>query len=244
MNSNSFSLKPSCPRFNLFSMCLHFVAENISMVDSLRDFPSLVGEELFKKCLELNKFEGASNLNLFTLAYPDEIFTAINFSNHDLIEYSRLLEILPSCHLTELNLYNTDLISNNVNVIELIRCSCNTIEKLGIGANNLNDEFIRKFTLPIRLDLVVFDRLIYLDLSENPRLTHQCLSYLNKFKSLNEVVIDVKPIGLNSFEECKCLDRRKPVIKTDGWMNSIYLSCLKTNASQAIGKADRGIFLK
>src|SRR5579883_868251 len=72
-------LKPQC---NLFSMCLHFVAAHIDIVESLCGFPSLVGECIFRKCAELDKFKGdtaVTNLKIFASAYPDLILRSVDF---------------------------------------------------------------------------------------------------------------------------------------------------------------------
>eukprot|EP00058_Branchiostoma_floridae_P018368 XP_002603857.1 hypothetical protein BRAFLDRAFT_70490 [Branchiostoma floridae] len=65
----------------LFSLCLDFVAENIHMVDSLVDFPELVGHQLFKAVQDTGRFglpgEAARTLGLFCEAYGDLVLSSL-----------------------------------------------------------------------------------------------------------------------------------------------------------------------
>lgn len=219
------ALRPN-NKINLFAMCLDFIAENIDAVESFRGFPSLVGEIIFKRCLDLNKFTQVSNLALFVAAYPDLICPSIDLSHRDLFNYQHLLDVIAPCHISELNLDGSDLVSSGLGLFEFLRSSSHVLRYLSLRSNNLNDNYIRKSTLPVRMGLVRFECLRYINLSNNKRLTSACLVNFDKFGSLNEVLVDFKnTTGL--MRVCKCPANKSVVISSSGWMANLDLSELE-----------------
>lgn len=97
------ALKPSGLRFDLFSMCLDFIADNIDAVESFYRFPSLIAEMIFKRCIDLQKFKQAENLRLFVAAYPDLICESLDLSQRDLYNYTRFLSVISPCRILQLN---------------------------------------------------------------------------------------------------------------------------------------------
>ena len=75
----------------LLSLCTHYVAINICLVDSLTDFPELVGKLLFDAVqatgiLDQPSQLGAKTLQLFSEAYQEAIMNELDFKGvHQLI---------------------------------------------------------------------------------------------------------------------------------------------------------------
>ncbi len=235
-------LKPSSKNnFKLFDMCLTFIATNLEHVDSLIGFPSQIGLLLFKECVKINKFNSPSCLIIFARAYPDLLIESLNLSsssiNNNILQHvSPLITIcclkkldLSSCNLNELN--NFDLISN------LKESSC-SLEYLNLANNKLDENFIRKLTIPQRVNSLNFIKLTHLNLSHNYKLkSFQYLieKYFCRFKSLNEIYfsclkneqqISIKEEDYCSdFKLCKCLLNNN-IIENNGWISYLTFESL------------------
>ena len=74
---------------SLFHQCIHFVAENIDIVDSFIGFPSQVAEQIFKLCVEKRKFmtKHLPSLSLFTSQFGSDLLDTLNLSGKFSLEY-------------------------------------------------------------------------------------------------------------------------------------------------------------
>jgi hypothetical protein len=106
---------------SLFSICIEFVAENISIVESLVGFPDIVGVEIFKSVSKQSHLQNYktdrvhSILQLFTNSYQDAVLSALNLTT-----FPRLL--LEDC-------------------LDLI-CSFTFLYKLDVGDQQLGDKHV------------------------------------------------------------------------------------------------------
>lgn len=219
-------LKPGA-KFNLFSMCLDFIAANIDAVESLDEFPSLIGEIIFKRCIELQKFKQVQNLKLFVSAYPEHICETVDLSYRDLFNYTHFLSVITPCRIVELNLDNSDITSSGLNLFDLLKASSCALQVLSLRSNNLNDDYLRKITLPVRIGQVRFERLRRVDLVDNPRLSSACLVNFEKFTSLEEILVDFKSVT-GQLKACKCPDKINTgmSISSKGWLAPLDLYSL------------------
>lgn len=90
---------------SLFSICLDFVAKNITMVESLCGFPEIVGKELFKRVQINGGFPKGcqQNLQLFCHAYESLVLSKLSLKNRYLeVNEVNYLQCYP--YLTELDL--------------------------------------------------------------------------------------------------------------------------------------------
>lgn len=90
---------------SLFLICLDYVAKNISMVESLEGFPDIVGEELFKKVHQNDRFgSDPKNLKLFCEAYGGLVLSKLNLSSAHILTSNYLEYLQLFVCLTELDI--------------------------------------------------------------------------------------------------------------------------------------------
>jgi hypothetical protein len=240
----------------LFDICLRFVAIHVECVESFHRFPSLIAKQIFSECVTVGRFDLAkamangdestvnSILELFALAYPDELATSLNFKN-DYRLFKALSQSINCFRLRQIDLSNCDLNANGsgINLIDTFGKSMDSLEVLNLSDNSLDNGFIAKFTLPQRLDLNGFTRLVSIDLSANRKLTTACLNYFIKFPMLNEIILSYKDDKLpmrcdtgTKFKLCKCTNYSSDfqhVVENTGWIKSVIEQNNPTQSSQA-----------
>ncbi|CAF0709790.1 unnamed protein product [Brachionus calyciflorus] len=244
-DSINFALKPeNGKKINLFQMCLHFVAKNLEMVDSLVGFPSIVGELLFDECIRIGKFDKNLTISslvqkyvrLFADAYSDIFIESLTLSTRSASIIATVLPIVSLCNLKELCLRDCNLVkileSKDWNLCDLLKNSENTLEILDLSSNNLNDNFIQKFTLKQRIGLANFSKLSILDLSNNfgIRVENNTINLLLKYANLNCILVSiVKKVNFydkkifHDFKNCTCKFKMKLDFSTKGWIKKIPL---------------------
>jgi hypothetical protein len=242
-DSTTFALRPVDGKINLFAMCLRFTAENLHMVDSLDGFPSLVGEILYDECVKCNKFNAKkdslqaveSNLLLFAKTYPDYLIESLDLARQKLI-FNSVKNFLFYCNVYSLNLSKCNLMSLQENLADILKASQSTLNYLNLSGNDLDENFLKKFTLPQRLGYVDFAKLELVDLTDNPELRPNdgIMKYLSKYQSLNEVRLSSKPTAklagsvLYEFKLCVCpsSENNSARSKNSGWIVKINLEDL------------------
>ena len=240
-----YSLKPINNKIKLFDMCLRFVALNLELVDSLVGFPSLIGETLYNECVKCNKFNGKNeaqksieyNLLLFVRAYP-EFAQSLNLVNRRLA-LNNLKPVISHCCIHSLDLSNCDLANFDSNLADILKSSSNTLVNLNLSSNNLDETFLKKFTLSQRLGYVNFAKMETLDLRRNPilRVEDNILKYFVKYESLNQISISASSKFdvansftknvLHAFNICTCIVGSADVnIQSQGWITKISFNDL------------------
>jgi hypothetical protein len=243
----TFALRPlgNGQQLNLFSMCLRFVADNLHLVDSLEGFPSLVGEVLFSECVKCDKFNAKKDsfssveagLVLFAKSYPESLIEKLSLANKKLALNS-LKTVLSLCNIQSLNLSGCSLMSLETNLADILKASQSTLKDLNLSSNELDENFLKKFTLPQRLGYVNFEKLENLDLQDNPDLeSFSNIKYLSKYGSLNRVVLSrrgaplksAKKEDLNGFRICSCPSEktsRMHQLANSGWISRVNIEDL------------------
>jgi hypothetical protein len=255
LNNLDYVLKPiGNKNIRLFDMCLRFIANNIENVDSLIGFPSQIGELLFNECIKIGKFDShlqnsnknsKLNLALFAYAYPDMLIESINLSNIEKFAFLNFQSILSQCLIQNLDLSNVklnEILQNNEKTLcDLLKSSSTTLAYLNLSNNDLDEDFIKKFTLPQRLNYVKFEKLNTIDLSSNVRIQFSqnlIKKYFNKFDSLNEIIIthslnDSKYFNNKDdiYQICNCNHEQTAGLLTTGWISKLSLEkfYLKSN---------------
>ena len=89
---------------SLFLICLDFVAKNITMVESLAEFPDIVGKELFHKVQENEGFVSSpKNLKLFCEAYGELVLSKLSLSSKHILANNYLEFLQFFTFLTEMD---------------------------------------------------------------------------------------------------------------------------------------------
>lgn len=92
---------------SLFNMAMNFIVKNIVLVESLNGFPSLVGEDMFKRFILEGEIEKSVSLlgvfKKFVNAYQDMVLQKLNLSEKLIIlnEHFEVIIVL-SLYITEL----------------------------------------------------------------------------------------------------------------------------------------------
>ena len=253
LSSEEHGLRPT-PGLKLFDMCLMFIGHHVECVEHFKGFPSLIGTMIFNECIKLEKFnadKSASSLIQtillrFANDYPNLLINSINLSGQSKELLLFLQPILAICSIIEINLRDCKLneIREEFNLLNLLANSQSKLEYLNLSDNNLDEEFMQKFTVPQRLLTANFLELTCLDLRANYKLKSlNFLKYLTKYSKLNQVYLSLpkdetidKPFF--GFQQCKCNKTLKSNIKNAGWFEKICLDKLisKTNNSETQGK--------
>lgn len=172
---------------NLYQICKNFIAKNLHLVESLVDFPDVIGNDLFVEALQIQVFHKKPKyLNIFCVAYRSLVLKhlALRHSTVMINENLKFLQCFNS--LTKLDLGHCRLGDSHeylqwIGKMKSLKCLC-------LKDNSLTDIGISSWTLPHRLLNSGPELLRTLDLSCNPRITDLSAKHLVKFghlKSLN-----------------------------------------------------------
>ncbi|KAI8510074.1 Leucine rich repeat containing 42 [Branchiostoma belcheri] len=174
----------------LFSLCLDFVAENIHLVDSLVDFPEMVGHQLFKAVQDTGRFgvpdEAARTLGLFCEAYGALVLSSLTVRGQVLplndylqpgIQYMTALQ--------QLDLSNCGLGDEHGILGEISQMS--SLSQLSLQGNCLSQRGVQRVTLPYKM----FGRgpagMEVFNLADNAELSDKVVGCLVPFKRLRAV---------------------------------------------------------
>jgi hypothetical protein len=264
LKDKTYVLKPIDKKnIKLFDMCLRFIADNIENVDSLIGFPSQIGELLFNECIKIGKFDShsnksnkisKSNLHLFADAYPDMLIESISLSNINKFAFLNFQSILSQCLIHSLDLSNVklnEILQNNeIALSDLLKSSSTSLFYINLSSNDLDEDFLKKFTLPQRLNYVNFEKLATIDLSSNFRIPFSqnlINKYFNKFDSLNKIIITYSlndSMNLNSkdymYRLCNCVNEEATSLSNTGWISKLSIEklYLKSNDDEIKSSAE------
>ncbi len=144
---------------------------------------------------------------------------------------------------------------------EVLKKSQKTLVHLNLSENNIDEDFLQKFTLSQRLKALDFSKLQCIDLSLNYKLKSlDFLRYLTKFSNLNEIHTSIlknetvlvsstnqgrNPVDYFGFKICKC-SARKNEFSNAGWFKNVCVMGLidieKKNIDSVTGKFMNIIF--
>lgn len=145
---------------SLFEITLNYVGEHIEYVQSLEEFPSVVGKVLFeiafRNCaFNFTKYNTSITnyvLSIFIDAYPEDFLTSLNFANRNgllvINGYSDSLYLMMK-YIQELDLSDLQL-GDNHDIFEHF-ANFNKIKSLSLRNNNLSNIALRQLTLPTRM---------------------------------------------------------------------------------------------
>ncbi|XP_035699735.1 leucine-rich repeat-containing protein 42-like [Branchiostoma floridae] len=187
--SSHTSPAKGAPR-KLFSLCLDFVAENIHMVDSLVDFPELVGHQLFKAVQDTGRFglpgEAARTLGLFCEAYGDLVLSSLTVKGQ-VLPLNNYLQpgIQYMTTLQQLDLSNCGLGDDHGILGEISQMP--SLIHLSLQRNCLSHQGVQRVTMPYKM----FGRgpggMEVFSLADNVELNDKVVGCLVPFKSLRAV---------------------------------------------------------
>lgn len=180
----------------LYNICMELVAFNLHHVDSFLGLPALIGEEIFKFALERNQFSMKEQqyeslkqiLLLFLEAYQTEFLHSLNLSNRwkfltfYLDEISILLPSLVNIKLSSCRIGDDHEILYGLGQLHHVK-------SIFLNSNELSDRGIKNLLEKRRRAKVGLEKLEVLDISENNKLTSQCLLYLVSLPSLKCVSV-------------------------------------------------------
>ena len=99
----------------LYQLCLEFVARNIELVESLKGFPAIVGQQLFEKVHKCGGFIDSKmhSLRLFFEAYGELVLKNLSLSAKHVLANEKLPDLLPVSCLRDLDLSHCRLGSDH-----------------------------------------------------------------------------------------------------------------------------------
>ena len=190
-------------------------------------------------------------------AYSNVFVNTLRLRNKEELRYFHpILNV--SSNIRHLDLSNTNLnqllTELGLNLSELLRTSSKELESLNISHNNLDENFVKKFSLPQRLDLINFECLKCLNLSFNPniRVSSDFFGYFKKFGALNEIIlsktqlVDTNKRHFNAF--CACFCNGKDIAlnnlhcQNTGWVSRLNMQTLISNKNEKSTSSAQGIF--
>ncbi|XP_078657304.1 leucine-rich repeat-containing protein 42-like [Branchiostoma floridae x Branchiostoma belcheri] len=174
----------------LFSLCLDFVAENIHLVDSLVDFPEMVGHQLFKAVQDAGRFQvpddAARTLGLFCEAYGSLVLSSLT-ARGQVLPLNDYLQpgIQYMTALQQLDLSNCGLGDEHGILGEISQMS--SLIQLSLQGNFLSQRGVQRVTLPYKM----FGRgpagMEVFNLADNAELSDKVVGCLVPFKRLRAV---------------------------------------------------------
>lgn len=155
---------------SLFTICIEYVSRHIFLVESLENFPDIIGEKIYKQCLTIDCFAENNKasehaIQLFVNAYGKQFMETLCIRSHKLVnEFSESLGIL-CLALTRLDL--RDCLLGNSNDILKVFGEMNNIKVLNLAHNELSDDGFRSILARHKMYKTGFQDLENLDISEN-----------------------------------------------------------------------------
>ncbi|XP_070562487.1 leucine-rich repeat-containing protein 42-like [Ptychodera flava] len=214
---------------------MDFVASHIHLVESLRDFPSLIGKQLFDLTRKHGMFfdddRQIKAAQLFCNAYKEEVLCELNLHGSYLAVNQCLHVLLEFHHLVKLDVSDCDLGDDHQYLLHIGGMPC--LECLKLRENHLSDIGIQKLTTKLRVFGTGPSKLKYLDLSGNPKLTDRCVIYLFIFKMLDFLDLSASKLtcegGISKLERNTTLRRVKiqnriadeVKVETCGWAEAL-----------------------
>ncbi|ELT88318.1 hypothetical protein CAPTEDRAFT_185261 [Capitella teleta] len=200
-NSAHGSSPPHQPR-PLRDICFRYVAENIHRLESLVDFPEIIGEELWKYTEQLASVEAPTDkacaiVDLFACAYEENALSKLNVNGRHIGLENCMSCILRFNYLREINLSECKL-GDEHPLIAQIFTSFQCLTKLGLSDNALSDTGIQRLTSSLRILNQGPKDLQSLDLSCNPKINNRCVKYLRCLKQLN--ALDLSGTAITEFQ--------------------------------------------
>ncbi|CAH1775628.1 unnamed protein product [Owenia fusiformis] len=222
----------------LKKLCVYFVAHHIHLVESLIDFPDIIGKEIFETLCDIGSFKeralrSENTITLFSEAYQNELLSSLCLrkSNLFLEKMPNIVPLFP--YIEELDIGWCKL-RDDSEILQHIGQLMH-LRKLSLQGNLLSSRGIQKLTAPYRMFETGWRQLAYLDVSCNRRISGDVEKYLKwlNLESLNlsGTLINVKSIkeleiSLNmthiDFEEFHHYD-----IINSGWAASVIGQWIK-----------------
>lgn len=223
----------------LFKICLDYVGRNVDMIESLINFPEIVGEQILQNCVQCGYFSentttSVNIINLFVGAYGQQFMQSFQCMNLQLVnEYCECLEILclPVTHLD----FHGCRLGNNNDILRAV-VDMENLKVLNLSCNDLSEDGFRQLLARFKMYKRGFQALESLDISENlvNIKTLKTLLSLPKLKNLRISLTSSLVMGNSQFVEewQSCikhqnfeimpLDRKiANNIETKGWGTSI-----------------------
>ena len=125
--------------------------------------------------------------------------------------------------------------------MNILENSTKSLEELDLSENNIDEDFLKKITIPQRLGYLDFISLTKINLSKNYGVKpFKFLKYFSKFSKLNQISIsvfkdDLKIHELNKdyleygYIICKCKSQGSISIDNIGWISALNINNLISN---------------
>jgi hypothetical protein len=187
-------------------------------------------------------------------AYPNDLITSLRLKRKEELQlFLPLIQSSSSIKHLDLSYSNLKVNLNefDLNLVEILRESSQTLESLNLSGNDLDGDFLKKFTLPQRLNVVNFERLKCINLSFNPNLyfSDELTSTLKKFESLKEIILsktqlkDKTKKSLDVFCICSCDTNvvDKLHCQNLGWIEKLSIDDLIFDGTKNLLNSSAGI---
>ena len=189
---------------SLFNTCVKYVAGNMGLVESLDGIPEIIGEHLFKSCVESEMFlhndsETHYCIRLFAEAYGSEFMESFKCTSPLFFnEYCESLTMM-CVSVTHLDVSGCQLGNNN----DFLRALVNMkdLKVLNISKNELSQDGFRLLLARYRMFQEGFQSLVCLDVSENivDLKTLNTLLRMSKLKNIRVSIASSLKIKIPKF---------------------------------------------
>ncbi|XP_063858434.1 uncharacterized protein LOC135099811 [Scylla paramamosain] len=192
------SARTSIPAL-LFDQCVNYIARHISWVDTLQGIPDIIGERLWKGCVENESFldndaDTCRGLKLFVDAYGRKFMESFKCKDPYLLnEYSECLTVM-CVTVTHLDVSGCQLGNNNCFLRAIVNMK--DLKVLNLSRNELSDSGFRILLARHRMFQEGFQALQSCDVSQNivslktlntflqmPELRSICVSVASSLKT-------------------------------------------------------------
>ncbi|XP_033123265.1 leucine-rich repeat-containing protein 42-like [Anneissia japonica] len=223
------------PPQKLLDLCLDFVSQNVQHVESFEYIPDVVGKQIFKRIIQLEKSGkayciGTKSLKLLVSTYGTDLLTSLSLVNQrDVLDkYSEKFDVLLDCDgLVSLDFGNCCL--NDEHPILKVIARMKRLKNLGLSYNLISRAGIRCLTTPVRMLKDGPVDLASLQLAGNLQINDSSIRYLLAFKQLKFLDVSdnfISNEGVMSLCESLHLtfmadDRKFVEISTSGWASPL-----------------------
>lgn len=245
----------------MFDMLVQYVARNIHFVDSLVNFPDIIGKRLFEAFLAkfiLQPSEETSEnflqlsvngLDKFLDAYGRMVISQLNVCGKcKLVRKHQALVVPLLHHLSALDISNC-LLGDADDMLQRLG-ELESLTTLLMCNNYLSDNGVQRLTCRSRVRRRgLFMSLNVLSLSENPQITKRSLKYLLCCQNLQVLNVTNTSITQKCLEEIDLIGftvdstYKLPTVETEGWAAPListwlqHFECPSAIATQCESKA-------
>ncbi|XP_003744310.1 leucine-rich repeat-containing protein 42 [Galendromus occidentalis] len=189
---------------SLEDLCVDFISSHCEWVDSWDGVPDYLSKKVFfrmvdKGCVDFTE-DACIRLKPFRDTYGILLQSRVNFSQQSAMFFSEILDIyeLIADYIAFLDLSKCKLGSGHPVFASLVYF--HNLRCLVMSECALNDDSLRRLTLPISMRDTGAKNLLMLDISNNPQITSRSIPKIKVFRKLKKLNIRGTQIAADSLD--------------------------------------------